>query len=281
MFKTGRIFLHIVCIALCLACVCSLAQPVAAVMEQASGTEKLANTTKVYYKAYRSAMVIGQIEDGTTLKVLKETEDFYRVDCSGMTGYIAKTQVARNEYGVYFVRCVPEAEDTIVQRYAPWIAGLQKRGNVVQLAKTQLGTRYVYGGASPYGFDCSGFTQYIYGKHNVTLNRCADTQLENGIIVDRKDLQIGDLVFFRIGWSPWVASHVGIYVGNNQMLHASSYGIAYADLDAKYWANSYVGARRIIPVAADPAVQLPVPQATEAAPVQSNTQQTALTRAAH
>lgn len=281
MFKTGSIFLRILCVALCLACAFSLARPAFAVMEKVSGTEKLANTSKVYYKAYRSSMVIGQIEDGTPLKVLKETEDFYRIDCSGMTGYIAKTQVTRNEYGVYMVSCVPGDEDTTVQRYAPWIAGLQKRGNVVQLAKTQLGTRYVYGGTSPYGFDCSGFTQYIYGKYNVTLNRCADTQLENGIIVDRKDLQIGDLVFFRIGWSPWVASHVGIYVGNNQMLHASSYGIAYADLNSKYWANSYVGARRIVPVAADPEAQLPGSSVTETAPAIPNTQQTAVTRAVH
>ncbi len=281
MIKTGKLFLRILCVALCLVCAFSLVQPASAVMEQIPGTEKLASASKVYYRASRYSMVIGQIEDGTTLKVLKETEDFYRIDCSGMTGYISKTQVTRNEYGVYMVSCVADDQDTCIRRYAPWIAGLQKRGDVVQLAKTQLGTRYVYGGTSPYGFDCSGFTQYIYGKHNVTLNRCADTQLENGIIVDRKDLQIGDLVFFRVGWSPWVASHVGIYVGNNQMLHASSYGIAYADLDKPYWTNAYVGARRIIPVAADPEAQLPTPSGTETAPAPAGTQQTALTRSAH
>ncbi len=281
MLKTGSLFLRILCVALCLVCAFSLVQPAFAVMEQIPGTEKLANTSKVYYRASRSSMVIGQIEDGTALKVLKETEEFYRIDCSGMSGYIAKTQVIRNEYGVYMVSCVAGDQDTVVQRYAPWIAGLQKRGSVLQLAKAQLGTRYVYGGTSPYGFDCSGFTQYIYGKHNVALNRCADTQLENGIIVERKDLQMGDLVFFRYAGAPWLASHVGIYVGNNQMLHASHYGIAYADLEAPYWANSYVGARRIIPVAASPDEQLLVPPAAEAAPAPAGTQQTALTRTAH
>lgn len=281
MIKTGNIFLRILCVALCLVCAFSLVQPASAVMEQIPGTEKLASTSKVYHRASRSSMVIGQIEDGTPLKVLKETKEFYRIDCSGMSGYISKTQVTRNEYGVYMVSCAADDEDTCIQWYAPWIAGLQKRGEVLQLAKTQLGTRYVYGGTTPYGFDCSGFTQYVYGKHNIQLNRCADTQMENGIIVERKNLQIGDLVFFRVGWSPWVASHVGIYVGNNQMIHASSYGIAYADLDTPYWTSSYVGARRIIPVAADPEAQLPVVPVTETAPALPNTQQTAVSRTAH
>lgn len=281
MTQTGKYFLRILCMALCLACAFSLAQPAAAVMEQVPGTEKLASTSKVYYRASRYSMVIGQIEDGTTLKVLKETDDFYRIDCSGMSGYISKMQVTRNEYGVYTVSCAAEDEDTGIQRYAPWIAGLQKRGDVVQLAKTQLGTRYVYGGTSPYGFDCSGFTQYIYGKYNVRLNRCADTQLENGIIVERKDLQMGDLVFFRTPGSPWVASHVGIYVGNDQMLHASRYGIAYADLGTAYWTRAYVGARRIIPVAADETLPISVPAVTNEAVTPPATQQTVTTRAAN
>lgn len=271
MFPSGKIFPRILCMVLSLFCVLALVQPAAAVMEQIPGTKPFTYTSDVYYRPYTQSLLIGKLEHGTELEVLSETEDFYRIDCSGMSGYISKAQVSCDKNGVYTVSCTFGSEDTSMLEYTPLLEALQQRKSLLNLAKDQLGIPYVYGGISRYGFDCSGFTYYVYGKHDMPLNRCADTQMENGIIVDREDLQPGDLVFFRYAGAPWLASHVGIYVGDNQMIHAGSRGISYADLDMPYWANSYVGARRIIAMDASP-VEPTAP--TEAADVHTVTRST-------
>ena len=84
---------------------------------------------------------------------------------------------------------------------------------------------YVYGGAGPAGFDCSGFTMYIYGQFGVRLPHGATDQMRYGAAVDRSQLQPGDLIFFHDDYySSSTASHCGIYVGNDQFVHASTYG---------------------------------------------------------
>jgi hypothetical protein len=88
-----------------------------------------------------------------------------------------------------------------------------KGEQIVSYAKQFLGTPYVYGGTTPSGFDCSGFTQYVYQHFNIAITRTTDTQINQGIPVSQSNLQLGDLVFPTSG-------HVGIYVGNNQIIHA-------------------------------------------------------------
>ena len=118
-------------------------------------------------------------------------------------------------------------------------------GGVVSTATSLLGSRYVYGGSSPSGFDCSGFTSYVYAQNGVSLNRTAAGQLSNGVAVSKSDLQPGDLVMF--GSSASNVYHVGIYVGGGQMIHAanSNRGVVYDTINSGYYANNYYGARRI------------------------------------
>ena len=96
------------------------------------------------------------------------------------------------------------------------------------------------------GFDCSGLTYYAFKQAGINLNRTSYTQINNGVSVDSKDLRKGDLVFFNNGGGR--ISHVGIYIGNNQFVHASSpgTGVIVSKLFGSYFGNTYVGARRII-----------------------------------
>ena len=123
-------------------------------------------------------------------------------------------------------------------------ANYKGNSKIVKTAKEYLNTPYVFGGATPKGFDCSGFVMYIFQKNNIILPRTADTQYKAGQKVDKSQLKEGDLVFFTT-YEPG-ASHVGIYYGNNKFIHAStSKGVIVTDLNGPYWKERYLGARRI------------------------------------
>ena len=111
-------------------------------------------------------------------------------------------------------------------------------GEAVRTALAQLGDRYVAGASGPDAFDCSGLTMYAYAAAGVTLPHSSRAQSTMGTAVARADLQPGDLVFF---YTP--VSHVGIYIGNGQMVHASVPGrpVAVTSVDK----GGYVGARRV------------------------------------
>jgi len=121
-----------------------------------------------------------------------------------------------------------------------------KGQEIVNYAMQFKGCSYVYGGSSPKGFDCSGFTKYVYAQFGYGLNRSASDQLLNGSSVARSDLQPGDLVFFKQTSRP--ASHVGIYIGGNQFIHASApgVGVIVSPLNDSGVARGYTGARRIL-----------------------------------
>ena len=95
-----------------------------------------------------------------------------------------------------------------------------------------------------YGLDCSGFTQYLCKQLGYTIKRTAAQQLSNGSAVT--NLQVGDLVFFNNTYSSSLAAtHVGIYTGDNQFIHAAAGGVKITDLSDSFYASRYVGARRI------------------------------------
>ncbi|MBQ8834889.1 MAG: C40 family peptidase [Oscillospiraceae bacterium] len=116
------------------------------------------------------------------------------------------------------------------------------------LAKAQqyLGTPYVYGGASPAGFDCSGFVYYVLKELGYSPYRTPADQYRQGTYVAKSDLQVGDIVFFAGTYASGI-SHVGIYAGNGQFIHSpnSRSVVSYSDLTSGYWANHYYGARRM------------------------------------
>ncbi len=117
---------------------------------------------------------------------------------------------------------------------------------IVNKAKQYLGTPYVYGGASPSGFDCSGFVYYVLKTLGYSPYRTPADQYLQGTFVSKANLQPGDIVFFHGTYASGI-SHVGIYAGNGQFIHApnSRSVVSYSDLTTGYWANHYYGAKRM------------------------------------
>ncbi|MDB4867575.1 MAG: NlpC/P60 family protein [Cohnella sp.] len=142
-----------------------------------------------------------------------------------------------------------------------------------------IGIDYNYGGTSTSGFDCSGFTGYVFKKLGVDLPRSSRDQFAIGKKVAREDLRAGDLVFFNTNGRS--VSHVGIYVGNNKFAHSStSKGVTITSLSDNYYVDRYLGARRVMDsdtyqevatepqtVAAAPEVAADKVELTAAAPV--------------
>lgn len=125
----------------------------------------------------------------------------------------------------------------------------------VKLLKTKafgfLGTRYRFGGTSRNGLDCSAFVQKVFNEMEVSLPRTAREQFERGEIVTRGDMQKGDLVFFRTYAS--FPSHVGIYLGGNRMIHASSRDrkVVISSVDTPYYRSRFIGAKRMAKISPD------------------------------
>ena len=125
----------------------------------------------------------------------------------------------------------------------------QLQAQIVAYARTFLGCAYVYGGNGPKSFDCSGLTKYVYNHFGYSINRTATQQLKNGITVSKENLQPGDLVFFNSeGTGVNRATHVGIYIGNGEFIHASNkkVGVTITSLSDPYRVRTYTTARRII-----------------------------------
>ncbi|NTW72216.1 MAG: LysM peptidoglycan-binding domain-containing protein [Eubacteriaceae bacterium] len=110
---------------------------------------------------------------------------------------------------------------------------------IVATAKHYIGTPYRSGGSTPAGFDCSGFTSYVYRQYGISLPRTSGGQASAGGYVAKSDLRPGDLVIF--------SGHVGIYVGNNSFIHSPSPGksVMISSLGDSYWRSTYISGRRV------------------------------------
>ena len=115
---------------------------------------------------------------------------------------------------------------------------------LVNLAKSKLGCKYVYGATGPNTFDCSGLTQWCHKQLGITIPRTSLDQSKSGKLVNKSDLQPGDLIFWKTTSAP--VGHVGMYVGNGQFIHApnKSKPVKYDSLDNSYYKSRYVCARR-------------------------------------
>ena len=122
-----------------------------------------------------------------------------------------------------------------------------KKQAISNFAHNQIGKPYVWGAEGPNSFDCSGLTYYVYGQNGVSLPRTSSAQYNRGVNISKSNLQEGDLVFFSTNGTGSV-SHVGIYVGDGYMIHASTSGkkMTKVKMNTSYWNNVYIGAKRVI-----------------------------------
>lgn len=153
-----------------------------------------------------------------------------------------------------------EAARKNAQRIAQAKAKAKKQGKTYHLSeaeKRQLledakyfkGGKYVWGGTTPQGFDCSGYVQYLYKKQKINLPRTAWAQSKKGLAVDKQNLQKGDLLFFLTDKKRGIpVTHVGIYLGDGKFIHAASKkkGIIISPVHTGYYANKFVSAKRVL-----------------------------------
>jgi cell wall-associated NlpC family hydrolase len=123
----------------------------------------------------------------------------------------------------------------------PYVFPGTKRYSIVKTAEKYLGVRYKFGGTNPAGFDCSGFSSYVYKTNGFLLAHSAQQQFADGKRIGIRKAKPGDLVFFRI--YGWKISHVGIYMGDYKFIHAPSRGkhVSFDDIRKDYWRKRYAG----------------------------------------
>jgi cell wall-associated NlpC family hydrolase len=181
--------------------------------------------------------ILGTYNTGTTFTVLGINEGWYKVRANGTTGYIRSDFI--DIVSGYTVNSDPTTLSATVS---------ENGQKIVDYALQFEGYPYVYGGADPSGFDCSGFVMYVYDHFGYTLYHGATGLYQRyGTFVDSRDqLQPGDLVFFGTGYD--YCSHVGLYIGDGQFIHASTSatGVIISNLYGAWYDEMYVGAKRIL-----------------------------------
>jgi cell wall-associated NlpC family hydrolase/uncharacterized protein YgiM (DUF1202 family) len=205
--------------------------------------------------------IVGHATEGTVLAIAggpfwdDSGTGWYAVDFDGLSGYAAAGFLSWTSAGLSARQSIApvEAAPAVQPLSAPAAVAAApapdtSRGQaIVNIAMRYLGYPYVYAGASPGGFDCSGFTMYVTNLAlGASIGRTVGAQFGVGTPINSKNHEPGDLVFFENTYEPGL-SHVGIYIGGGQMIHAGSErtGVVISNIWDAYWGSKYVGARRI------------------------------------
>lgn len=215
-------------------------------------------TANMRKEANTASEIVTSLALNTEVEVYAEENGWSKIKVNGQEGYIStallsdkKTETSRSletprkKAESTTTENTSTKKETTTQSTTSTTAQTSGKGaTVVATAKNYIGSKYVYGATGPNSFDCSGFTQYVFKLHGVSLNRTAAAQYSNGVAVDRVNLQPGDLVMF--GKSG--INHVGIYIGGGQIVHAAnpSRGVTIDTITSGYYNNNYVGARRVM-----------------------------------
>ncbi|MCR8746609.1 C40 family peptidase [Romboutsia lituseburensis] len=179
---------------------------------------------------------IGKLNKGYEVGYISESSGWSKIKYNGQIGYISSQYLGNKD-------------DISSGGNNENLPSSEKADKVINFGKTLLGKPYVWGAEGPNSFDCSGFTQYVFKKSvGVSIPRVSRDQSKFGQSVSRSNLQKGDLIFFDTdGSNNGYVSHVGIYMGGNQFIHASSSGkkVIISNMTS-YYNNAFVNARRVL-----------------------------------
>lgn len=194
--------------------------------------------------------IVAKLAGGSVAKIIGINNGWFKVQYAGDTGYISPDYVEVTAYaGSYGKTSSGSSSSSAAARSSGTsTAATGTRQEIIDYAATLLGCKYVYGGTSTSGFDCSGFTMYVFNKFGISLSHSSSTQYSNSVHISKSELQVGDLVFFSQKKGSSKVGHVGIYVGDNEFIHAASpgKGVRYDDLDSDYYLSHYIGCGRVI-----------------------------------
>ncbi|ACL76304.1 C40 family peptidase [Ruminiclostridium cellulolyticum] len=188
-----------------------------------------------------SSKIISSLKKGTSIQILDTLTEWHKIKVGSKVGYVSKkfvssaansTKTSRSTEAATFVS---EEDNSLV-------------GRVIAYSKKFIGVKYVYGGKSPSGFDCSGFVGYVFKNFGISLNSSSSSMYSNGTKVSKTALRPGDLLFFDASSrkSAGAIDHVGIYLGNNQFIHASTSKGKVLIQSLSEYQGTYIGAKRVI-----------------------------------
>ncbi len=194
------------------------------------------------------------------VEITGEIDGWYQIKINGKTGYVSSKYISdqktvettsRSGSTIKAENITPmeEQQETAKseEKSTSSASSTTEGTSVVEYAKQYLGCKYVSGGSSPEsGFDCSGFTSYVYKQFGISLSRSSKGQINNGVAVEKSNLQPGDIVVFNNSSNTSIG-HVGIYIGGNSFIHAANpkEGVVITSLSSSYYQKRYVGARRV------------------------------------
>ena len=208
---------------------------------ETSKTVKYVNTTSGLNMRTGPATSYAKITTlayGQSVNVLSTSNGWSKINYSGSTGYVSSQ---------YLQSTKPSSSSS---SNSGSTSVSSSASSVIAYAKTLLGKPYVWGAQGPNSFDCSGFTYYVFkNKAGIVLPRTSSAQSKYGTSVSWSNLKAGDLMFFDTnGANNGQVSHVGLYIGNGQMIHASSSQrkIVITSVNTSYYKNAFVNARRVL-----------------------------------
>ena len=216
-----------------------------------------AETLNMRETANNNAKLINQLKVNTKVTVLETEGTWSKIKVNGKTGYVAskylsdkKVDVTSRSEEISRGKENTQTENTSSKNESSTqgTSSSASGNNIVAYAKKYMGYKYVSGGSSPStGFDCSGFTSYVYKQCGISISRSSSAQASNGTAVSKSNLQPGDLVIFNNRANTSIG-HVGIYIGGNTFIHAgnSGTGVITTSLSDSYYQARYVTGRRII-----------------------------------
>lgn len=227
--------------------------------ETKKGYINVSSSANVRKSASTSAEVITTLTRNTQVNIVGEEGEFYKIEFQNYNGYVAKTLISDKALQDVTSRSSGERKEKAnevkeqtkqenIKTESTPANNSQAGTSVVSFAKKYLGYDYVSGGTTPStGFDCTGFTYYVYNACGYSLSRSCSVQAKSGTAVSKADLKAGDLLLFNNGANGSIG-HVGIYIGDGTFIHAanSRRGVVTDTINSGYYNTYYYQARRIV-----------------------------------